>query len=858
MKLSYSTTLFAIILAVIFSSYYLTQDRPIKYDLIIERIEGSGPAQLFCNSGKGYSGKYHTLFPYSEKHAIGDNLYRYKGQISCEGKAETIRFDFLAGSGKVIIKSIGIRTFRWIDLDLETINNTHLRALNAIDSFNLTNDGLEIKASGNDPHVQILKDIQSFRKVGTASFIAATLLFSILFYILLRISIFSWVSFVNSAKRLESARLKAAKVTDHLISSMGSYGANTIKQPTSINLIVFSASLVIASIANNLFIKHIYQSYSSEAISAFIAAELRIITFLLISSFIIGLLEHFRRLQTSLQSLILLASLVYLADALLYRINGMHVSHGIGMLLDGGVQNFFRNLKYTKLTQLELTLYPIFLLVVIVLTYFIAHISVITKRFRQPRISNIALLFIALILTAGFIGEQKLSNNYKSSRLYAIEQQEMPIYPKFYGAKSYLYSLDIKLKEDQRDSKNKVEITPLKERNIYLFILESVRQDVTTPDVTPNLNLLRQNSLEFTTSIADGNATHYGWYSIVNSQFPLHWEKYRNSQNILGSKALSTFKQAGYKINIHSAKDLNYLDSKRIMFGGDDKVYDYLSPVTSHSAPHRDSLVTQQLIRTIEKSDSKQPSLNIIFYDSTHYPYTWPDDYPTKFEPVAGKPTAAISLNTARDLSLTKPTLIINRYKNSINFTDSLIGKVVSSLKKSQLYEKSIIVAVGDHGQQFMEHNFLMHGKSLFNEDLNIPLIIKIPEIKKSKRYGVASQIDIMPTLLDAVGLTSYISSVSDGTSLLRNSRKHQFAISAAAGIQNTPFNMILKTEKGNLLFDLEKRAPLSSKKLYIKGLQTPNDEEFIPGNGNLVDYRNYINKYFLPYLQETHLLQLQ
>lgn len=858
MKLSYSTALFAIVFGVLFSNYYLKKDRPIKYDIVVEKIDGSGPAQLFCNSGKGYSGKYQSLFPYSEKHSIGTNLYKYKGQISCEGKAQTLRFDFLAGPGKVIVKSVKVRTFRWIDVDLETLNASHLRALNAIGSFKLKDNGLEIEAVGNDPHVQILKDIQKFRDINIASFSIAALIFSAIFYTFLRFFVLAWIFFVNSAPKFERARLKAARHIDNSVAQAGRYSLKVTNQSTNINLIIFSISLCIASVANLLFVKQIYQSYSYESISALISAELRIFTFLLLSSFFANFLKRFKQPTIVLQSLILLASVVYLADSLLYRINGMHVSHGIGMLLDGGIQNFFKNLKFTKLTQIEILLYPILLIITFISIYLIALFSETVIKVRQLKISNIALASCVLLSVAGFAAEQKLSNKFKSAKLYAIEQQEMPLYIKIYSAKNYLFSLDIELKKDQINLTTQVATDSLKKQDIFLFILESVRHDVTTSDVTPNLELLRRDSIEFTTSISDGNATHYGWYSIVNSQFPIHWERYRNTKNVLGSKALSVFKQAGYKINIHSAKDLTYLDSKRIMFGEQNKIFDYLTPVSSHPAPQRDILVTQQLIQSIETSNSKQPNLNIIFYDSTHYPYTWPDNYPAKFTPSAGEPTSALSLNTARELSLTEPDLIINRYKNSINFTDSLIGDVISSLKKSQLYESSIIVSVGDHGQQFMEHNFLMHGKSLFSEDLNIPLTLKIPGVKARQRKGVASQIDIMPTLLDAIGLKSYISQVSDGESLLSDSQRHEYAISAAAGIQNTPFNMILKTEKGSLLFDLEKRAPLSSKKLYIKGLQTVDDEEFVPGNGNLIDYQNYIDTHFLPYLQETHLLHIK
>ncbi|GAA6151483.1 sulfatase-like hydrolase/transferase [Pseudoteredinibacter isoporae] len=858
MKPSYSTTFIALILGFVLSYYYLNQVRPIKYEFIVEQLDGQGPAQFFCDAGAGYHGKYHALFPYSDDTALGGKHYKYYGQIPCSGEAEKLRFDFAVGPGKILVKSVKIRTFRWIDVDLQTIHDEHLRALNAVKSMNLTERGLVLEASASDPHVQILNNIQNFRTVDPLSYGVTVLFFSLISYLFMRVLIRLWVFFANIAMSIESVRYRLGGHADSLVKAFGKYCLDVVKRSSELNYIIVVGCFLIASIANVLFIKHIYQSYSYGALSALFAAELRITALLIVSVIVCSLVKHHKRLYTLLLTLVFLSSVAYLADALLYRINGMHVSHGIGMLLDGGIGNFFRNLKFTKLTPVELVIYPLLLLAAIVGTYLISFLSVNYTRTRPVTVNNALMLFVCLLIFSGLLVEQKFSDTIKSSKLYAIEQQELPLYLKIYEARSYLFSLEIKLRNDQTNWTATEEVEALKKPDIYLFILESVRQDVTSPHVTPSLEKLRQDAIEYHSSISDGNATHYGWYSIVNSQFPLHWESYRNSQGVLGSTALRLFKDAGYAINVHSAKDLNYLDSKRIMFGEKEKVYDYLTPVSSLSAPERDVRVTEDLKASIAQAHNAQPSLNIIFYDSTHYPYTWPENYPANFEPYAGEPVSAISLNTARDLSISDRKMIVNRYKNSIHFTDHLVGQVMDALKANDQYEDSIVVAVGDHGQQFMEHNFLMHGKSLYAEDLSIPLILKIPQQTPGKRPGVASQIDIMPTLLDAVGLKQYAAFVSDGTSLLDDTRRHEFAISAAAGIQNTPFNMILETQQGKLLFDLEQRAPLNSRKIFIKGLFTKDDKEFVPGNGNLEDYRDHINKHYLHHLGHAHFFQLR
>jgi len=453
--------------------------------------------------------------------------------------------------------------------------------------------------------------------------------------------------------------------------------------------------------------------------------------------------------------------------------------------------------------------------------------------------------------------EQIESAKVKTGKHFSLEQTEMPFYPLFRQAKNYLYSYDVKVRglTDADEPVLHENIHNENPNNIYLFILESVREDVIGPKVTPNINDFLSDAVVYERGVANGNATHYGWYSIVNSRFPLYWELYRNLNNVKGSSALNIFKQSGFSVNIHTAKNLRYLGAQRTMFGDGTVVYNYISKYVDKPAPDRDRLVTTKLIDQAIKRNKTESSINVVFYDSTHYPYHWPESMAGSLSPFAGEPLSSVSLNTARDLSISDRPMIFNRYLNSVNYTDSLFGNFVASLKENGLYEAATIVVVGDHGQQFMEHDFLMHGKTLFNEDINIPLYFKVPGLEPEFKRGLVSQIDIMPTLLEASGLGHLSGKASDGKSILNPSIAHKFDFSAAAGIQNTPYNMILETDDKKLLFELESNFPRNSKKLYVKGILDKEDQEFIPGSGSESDYREYIKNNFEPYLKEAYFL---
>jgi arylsulfatase A-like enzyme len=100
---------------------------------------------------------------------------------------------------------------------------------------------------------------------------------------------------------------------------------------------------------------------------------------------------------------------------------------------------------------------------------------------------------------------------------------------------------------------------------------------------------------------------------------------------------------------------------------------------------------------------------------------------------------------------------------------DHRFGEFISFLKEAGIYDDSMIVVVSDHGEEFMDHGAWEHGHSLYNELINIPLIVKFPGGGDAGRkiHDVVSIVDILPTLLDFYGVRSGNQEGCDGVSLL-------------------------------------------------------------------------------------------
>jgi arylsulfatase A-like enzyme len=92
----------------------------------------------------------------------------------------------------------------------------------------------------------------------------------------------------------------------------------------------------------------------------------------------------------------------------------------------------------------------------------------------------------------------------------------------------------------------------------------------------------------------------------------------------------------------------------------------------------------------------------------------------------------------------------IDLYDAEIRFTDQKIGEFFSYLKAEGLYDDVAIVLVADHGEQFMEHGHQGHGLQLYDTELRVPFMFKLPHNKDGRRVGVtANTIDIFPTVLE-------------------------------------------------------------------------------------------------------------
>lgn len=101
----------------------------------------------------------------------------------------------------------------------------------------------------------------------------------------------------------------------------------------------------------------------------------------------------------------------------------------------------------------------------------------------------------------------------------------------------------------------------------------------------------------------------------------------------------------------------------------------------------------------------------------------------------------------------TARTRIEALYDSEVRRADEEWGSTVERLQAEGLWQSSWVVFTSDHGEELLDHGYWLHGQSLYDELLRVPLWIKPPGASDPRTSTVpASLVDLAPTLADALG----------------------------------------------------------------------------------------------------------
>lgn len=298
--------------------------------------------------------------------------------------------------------------------------------------------------------------------------------------------------------------------------------------------------------------------------------------------------------------------------------------------------------------------------------------------------------------------------------------------------------------------------------NIFLIVIDSWRTDALHPKTTPNIFEFSKEAWQFNNHYSASNSTRTGIFSLFYGIPGTYWHAMlaEHKQALLVSKLIEN----KYQLGIFSSSSLVDPEFNHTVFAGIKNLRIRSKGTRAHQ---RDRNITEGLIKFLADSkETDNPVFAFLFYDSSHV-YDYPDDHPLPFQP------SWDNINFIELDNTFNPEPFFNRYKNSVNFVDSLIGPVLKAINRLDFMENSVIVITSDHGHEFNDNgnNVWRNSSSFSSYQTRVPLLIRWPDEEPRDFTHMTSHYDIAPTLLqDIFGCSNPYGDYSHGKHLLDTS----------------------------------------------------------------------------------------
>jgi len=301
-------------------------------------------------------------------------------------------------------------------------------------------------------------------------------------------------------------------------------------------------------------------------------------------------------------------------------------------------------------------------------------------------------------------------------------------------------------------------VPPAAPPNVLWLAVESLRADALSPTTMPRLWAFAADNLRFTRHFSGGNRTRMGMFTMFYSLHGPYWSHVLDARR--GPVFVDVLNELGYDVDVFTSAKFSYPEFDRTIFVDvpAERRHEYSEDEVFW---HRDVHNVDAIIASLAQRDAAKPFMRFLFFESTHAPYQFPDA--DAIATPYGEVMNYALMNPTRDIAL-----IRNRYVNAAHFVDGQIGRLIDWLDGAGLLANTIVVVTGDHGEELLEHGHWGHGSAFVDEQLQVPLVMRIPGQGARVIDIETSHLDIVPSLLPALGVANPASDYALGLDVVR------------------------------------------------------------------------------------------
>ncbi len=529
------------------------------------------------------------------------------------------------------------------------------------------------------------------------------------------------------------------------------------------------------------------------------------------------LLKRWQGIAIAITVIITITSqiLIFL-DSRLYDLYAFHINGFVWNLITtpGGIDSLGADQTNISLIFTYLSI----LMAVHLLALFLAH------KFYFIKIQFRYILASFLILTIS----ERLIYGYSLAQLYAPVLERADTFPLYQPLKmSHLLSslgIDVKKASKLKLSSTKGEllyprnilkIKKIKKPfNIVMLVSESLRWDLLTKDIMPNIFSFSKQAWRFEHHYSGGNGTRQGLFSLFYGLQGNYWDIFlRNNR---GPVFFDILKDYNYQYFIYTSASFTYPEMDQTIFAQIPK--SKLIEFNQGEPWKRDAVNTTSLINAIKNKANNRPFFGFIFYESTHARYSFSKDKILRDNYLRNLDYAGLSRKEiAPQIDGMKA-----RYENAAYGIDGQIKRILDYLKKSNKMDNTVIVITGDHGEEFMERGRWGHNSGFTDWQVRVPMVVWIPGTQPKVIHQRTSHMDFVPTILKRLGVTNPVKDYSMGVDLTSPVKNRNVIVASWSdiGLINDAGKLVIPfkstSQHKNLATDLNDNV-IDSKKLTQK-----------------------------------------
>jgi len=428
-------------------------------------------------------------------------------------------------------------------------------------------------------------------------------------------------------------------------------------------------------------------------------------------------------------------------------------------------------------------------------------------------------------------------NSYKKT----IHLKNEGIYELRFGTKgrqdSYAIwsQIEVRIPKRSTDNLSKVKNVPhSKKPDILLYVVDALRADHMScygfqRRTSPNIDKFSQENALYLNAYSNASWTKPSGASILTGLYPKYHKTMKRDDRLPNEVVTLAEKlqEIGYyTIAFIGNGNLSHVfgldqgfDLYKEFFG----TYPYSQHVQSDTINEK----VFEFFKEFLSQEERKPLFMLIWTVDPHDPYTPEESVKSLFDIHRYTPIDTYDFRLLGKIrngyirpSKSQIEFMKIRYDQEIYFNDKSFGELVNVMKNYGIYDNSVIIFTSDHGEEFFEHGGVAHGLTLYNDQIKIPLVIKMPEIEKKIHKERVQLFDIYPTILDMLKLKP--SYELDGTSFLSSPDPNR-TLYFEEELDLNDLNAVLYRDK-KLIYNRHFNRPPSSKSVPALELFAQND----------------------------------